>query len=277
MPQTSGISPRTRGNEEELQYGAVASPARCAIGLFAVASVIGCTRTNAEPPAVPDASTAVQQWGDAFAIYETDDQNDITSRLSSTPPGFEIFHERDEAKTGYVYAALEGETPTAALGRLREWSAGLTIPAGDRIMFGRTTRTGVRTYLLKSAAIVDASGVAGAMASESGVALTFTPSAAAALTRALSETGHRFRIVVQGLVEQDRFELVDEQSNDALAGPHGALSTTDWVCSDHRAMLRMSTRAGTAAKTRAESLAALLPRFRSALECRAEPLFPRSR
>ncbi len=242
--------------------------------LVVLSMATGCARNDVLPVSEAPSATVAPRAG-TFAIYEVDDLHDITAGVTTLPAGVEIFRQKEEPRNGYFYAALPGESQANTLHRLRTWCDTLHIPEGDTVLFGTTTSTDVQTYLVKSDAILDARGVAGAMAIAMagdgwGVALTFAPDAMQSLAVALSKPGSHFRIMVQGLVEKGPFELLDESSRTSLAGPHGSLSTTDWVCSDHRAVLTMSARGRVGAKARAESLAAALPRFRSAEECRKE-------
>lgn len=240
----------------------------------------GCAGKDATTPPAAPTTGAAPLTAETFAIHEVDDQGDLTVGAPPPPAGIEIFHEREEPKAGYFYAELPGQRQVLALDRLRAFCGELRVPAGDAVLFGASTRLGVRTYLVRSAAVLEARGVRGAMAvpvtgDEWGVALTFLPDALRSLAAALSRPGVHLRVVVQGLVEKDVFELVDESSRGPIAGPHGSLSTTDWVCSEHRALLTMSTRNGVDTRARAESLARALPPFKAASECHDERMTPR--
>ena len=239
----------------------------------------GCAGRGAEPVAASPSETGARPPR-TFAIYEVDDLHDLTTGVTALPEWIEVFHEKEEPKAGYFYAYLPGESQATMLDRLKVWSATLQVPPGDALLFGANTTLGVRTYLVKDGAILDAFGVAGAMAVAVsgdgwGVALTFKPEALQSLSVALSKPGTHFRVVVQGLVDKGPFELLDERSSEALAGPHGGLSTTNWICADHRALMTLSARGGVSTKARAESLAAALPPFRDARECRTERTVPR--
>jgi hypothetical protein len=251
-----------------------------AAALLGLVLTTGCARSDAERVAAPPSVVAARPAPETFAIYEVDDLHDLTAGITTMPPGVEIFHERESPGAGYFWAAKPGESFAAILGPMRTWCATLPLPEGDEILFGTSTGIDVRTYLVRRAAIVDARGVAGAMTIPLsgggwGVALTFVPEAMQCLGVALSTPGRHFRIMVQGLVEKGPFELLDEYSRVSLAGPHGALSTTDWVCSDHRALLTISARGRIGAKAVADSLATSLPQLHDARDCRTELMNPR--
>lgn len=224
-----------------------------AAALLTLLIATGCAGNGAGPVAAPPSSAIAARPAGTFAIYEVDDLHDLTTGVTVLPDGIEVFHEKEEPRAGYFYAYLPGETQATMLDRLKAWSATLRVPEGDALLFGTNTTLGVRTYLVKDGAVLDAGGVAGAMATALagdgwGVALTFKPEA---------------------------LQSLSVSSSVALAGPHGSLSTTDWICSDHRALMTLSPRGGVSTKARAESLAGALPPFRDARECRSERWQPR--
>lgn len=241
------------------------------VALIAASVAAACARTPDALETKQPAPPVHIRSAHAFAIYEDDVERDMTSGLVGLPDGFQIFHEPYPPHLGYVHAALEGVPQAAMIERVQAWSATGVVPFGDRLLLGKTSRGGVRTYLVKFRGIVDATDVAGAMIryvtdDTAEVMLSFEASAMDRLSRALGKPKAHFRIVVRGFVEADRFELVaDERWEDGRL-PHG----TRWVsrlCSSHTAVLRMDGPSDLSPKARAEALVAELPPWRSVEVC----------
>lgn len=121
---------------------------------------LGC---HAPPPSNGTSSPQATERRDpasTFAIYQVDEEHDITTGAANLPEGVRIFHDSAAPKNGYFCLQNPEVTEADAVDHLRKLTFTRTIPAGDAVVFGATPDFGVRTYLVKENPIVNGDAIA---------------------------------------------------------------------------------------------------------------------